>query len=330
MQNAAGDTGIGFSFDTFGNWMKLNWAMNGPYENEPAVEIGSGVDGVASMDFYKPGAPSEGVMQMGYAPDRGGFLEIHAAEPTFASRVRLTGTATDTGIVTMFGGPHGAVYPLLEMRTHTVEGGSFTMYNPQVGRTPGDAVKIISDSAGGSMEFYDESGSDVWLKVETDGEGGDMTFYDSTGIGSIMLSSNGEVGVGTTTPSYKLDVEGDIECTVLHETSDDRLKTNVRTLDNALDKVERLRGVSFEWNDEAESVGATPGNKQIGVLASEVEQVFPELVSTPDNGYKSVDYTKLTVVLIEAMKEMNKKIATLQDENRELTSRIREIETDRQ
>ena len=105
-----------------------------------------------TMDFYKPDAPDEGVVQMGYSPSKGGYLEIHAAEPTFASRVRLTGTATDTGIVTMFGGPHGSVYPLLEMRTHTVEGGSFTMYNPQVSRTPDDAVKITSDSTGGSME----------------------------------------------------------------------------------------------------------------------------------------------------------------------------------
>ena len=126
---------------------------------------------------------------------------------------------------------------------------------------------------------------------------------------------NGDVGLGTTTPSEKLDIEGDIECTTLHETSDDLLKNNIQTLDKALDNITKLRGVSFEWNEEAESVGATSGEKQIGVLASEVEQVFPELVSSPENGYKSVDYTKLTAVLIEAVKE-------LKSENKELRNNV--------
>jgi hypothetical protein len=138
--------------------------------------------------------------------------------------------------------------------------------------------------------------------------------------------SNRFVGVGTISPSYKLDVEGDIECTALHETSDLRLKTDIQPLSDALLKINRLQGISFRWNNEAESVGATAGHQQIGVVAQDVEAVFPELVSTPENGYKSVDYTKLTAVLIEAVKELSNENSVLKGTIQGLTERIEVLE----
>ncbi len=155
-----------------------------------------------------------------------------------------------------------------------------------------------------------------------------ISFHGADTNPKVTMTTDGDVGIGTTTPSYKLDVEGDIECTALHETSDDRLKTNISTLSNALNKVDQLRGVSFEWNEEAEAIGASTGKKQIGVLASEVEQVFPELVSTPENGYKSVDYTKLTAVLIEAVKELKAHNDKLRAENNTLKEDLSTITND--
>jgi hypothetical protein len=102
-------------------------------------------------------------------------------------------------------------------------------------------------------------------------------------------------------------------------TSDARLKTNVRQLEGALDKLERIRGVAFEWA-EAESPSAladVPGKPSIGVVAQEVEEVFPEVVSIyapdPDSEeeYKAVDYDGLTSVLIEAVKELKAEIEAL-------------------
>jgi hypothetical protein len=106
----------------------------------------------------------------------------------------------------------------------------------------------------------------------------------------------------------------------LHETSDGRLKANVTQLTDVLDRVDKIRGVSFEWNEMSEVVGACPGERQIGVIAQEVDAVFPELVSTPEDGYKSVDYAKLTPVLIEAVKE-------LKSQNEALQRRIEALET---
>jgi hypothetical protein len=98
-------------------------------------------------------------------------------------------------------------------------------------------------------------------------------------------------------------------------TSDERLKTNVQQVEGALDKLERIRGTAFEWA-EAESphaLGGVPGQSSIGVVAQEVEQVFPELVSVyePEEEYKSVNYDGLTSVLIEAVKELKAEIETL-------------------
>jgi hypothetical protein len=124
--------------------------------------------------------------------------------------------------------------------------------------------------------------------------------------------------------------------------SDLRLKENVRSVEMALDKVNRLRGITFSWNElgleyltgdieatltlgpdasEAENQrlweeiqkhrSAKLAGNQIGFVAQEVEQVLPEVVSTDEEGYKFLDYTKLTAVLVEAIKEQNAQIQAL-------------------
>lgn len=97
------------------------------------------------------------------------------------------------------------------------------------------------------------------------------------------------------------------------QASDLRLKTNVQTLDHALEKVTRLRGVSYNWKSDPER--QTP---QIGLIAQELEQVYPEFVHNNQDGMKSVNYAQLTAVLIEAIKELNAEIEQLKQENLEL------------
>ena len=96
--------------------------------------------------------------------------------------------------------------------------------------------------------------------------------------------------------------------------SDARLKDDIETIDNALDKVKSLRGVQYVWNK-----GSRKGQKDLGVVAQEVEQVLPEIVREKemplldDSGekYKTVDYEKMVGVLIEAIKEQQKQIDEL-------------------
>ena len=162
-------------------------------------------------------------------------------------------------------------------------------------------------------------GSFVWA----DGTGQD---YVTTANNQFLIRAGGGVGIGTNNPQEQLDVAGKVSCSGLQETSDLRLKTDIQPITNALCKIEQLRGISFKWVPEAVSVGATLGSGQIGVIAQEVEHVFPELVTTPENGYKSVDYTKLTAVLIEAIKELKLQNNVLQEDNREMKERIKALE----
>ena len=88
---------------------------------------------------------------------------------------------------------------------------------------------------------------------------------------------------------------------------------------DALDKVTKLRGIKYEWKtDEFKEMNFTAG-KQIGVIAQEIEEVVPEIVSSDEQGFKSVDYAKLTALLIEAVKE-------LKDENKVMRNRIEILE----
>jgi hypothetical protein len=94
--------------------------------------------------------------------------------------------------------------------------------------------------------------------------------------------------------------------------SDAALKTNVEVIENALEKVEAIRGVSYDWNDDGLALGLND-TKQIGVIAQEVEAVIPELVcDSAHEGYKTVKYDKLTALLIEAVKELSAKVKTLE------------------
>ena len=87
--------------------------------------------------------------------------------------------------------------------------------------------------------------------------------------------------------------------------SDERLKDNIETIENGLDKVEQLRGVTYTRNER----------ENIGVIAQEVEKILPEIVLTADDemGTKSVDYSRLTAVLIEAVKDLSARVKELED-----------------
>ncbi|MBI5894039.1 MAG: tail fiber domain-containing protein [Deltaproteobacteria bacterium] len=92
--------------------------------------------------------------------------------------------------------------------------------------------------------------------------------------------------------------------------SDIRLKENIKPLAKPLAKILKLNGVQFNWKDDKK--GSKKEN--IGLIAQDVEKVFPEVVSTDKNGMKSVEYANLVAPLIEAIKEQQKEIETLRAE----------------
>jgi hypothetical protein len=97
--------------------------------------------------------------------------------------------------------------------------------------------------------------------------------------------------------------------------SDERLKNIYGSIDTALDKVKKLRGVYFKENDLAKSLGYDNDRRQVGVIAQEVERVLPEAVTGAPIGepYITVWYEKLVPLLIEAIKELELRVKDLED-----------------
>ena len=119
----------------------------------------------------------------------------------------------------------------------------------------------------------------------------------------VNVSCNGTDG--------RIDAGNDI---VAFSTSDKRLKENIKPLDNALDKVLKISGVSFDWKPLSEEEKKTIHGNQghdVGVIAQEIEEVLPEVVTTRDSGYKAVKYEKIVPLLIESIKELKAEIEEL-------------------
>ena len=109
-------------------------------------------------------------------------------------------------------------------------------------------------------------------------------------------------GIGV---SGDINAGGDI---VAFASSDIRLKNNIVTIENPLEKLSKISGYTFDWNENVQSIYS---GKDYGVIAQEIEEVFPELVQTRENGYKAVKYDKLVSVLIEGIKELTKQVEYL-------------------
>ncbi len=133
-----------------------------------------------------------------------------------------------------------------------------------------------------------------------------------TGTAGNIQLLNGNVGIGTAAPTQKLHVAGNICYTgSIAACSDMRYKTNVTPLKDPVQKLLLLKGVNYYWKKTAFPDMNFNENKQIGFIAQEVEQLFPELVFTDINGYKSIDYSRLTPLLVETVKEQQKEISAI-------------------
>lgn len=158
------------------------------------------------------------------------------------------------------------------------------------------------------------SGSNVFGDENTDTQQftGSILISGSDTVSISATSSieiSGSLGVGTAASG----VVGAILATndiVAFASSDERLKENVEVIGSAVEKVEAISGVTFDWIP-MEGVHVHSGH-DVGVIAQEVEKVLPELVTTRDNGYKAVKYEKLTAVLIQAVKELSERVKTLE------------------
>ena len=184
-------------------------------------------------------------------------------------------------------------------------------------------LDIISDDTGMSqIRLYGSSqGTGRCYVGQTTAYGGGIEYNGdnsptTTGSGSdyVTLFRNNNNTFEWTARNYVSNNDWDFRGNITAYASDERLKENVETIPDALDKVTQLRGVTFDWKDDCEEKGFLPAMKhETGVIAQEVQAVIPDAaVPAPfDNDYLTVKHDKIIPVLIEAIKELKAEVDKL-------------------
>ena len=163
---------------------------------------------------------------------------------------------------------------------------------------------------------YDTSGQIGIIYPESAGAASSLAFWTYTGSSwgeRMRITSGGSVGIGTTSPSYNLHVEGNtsgISIYASHDIaafSDITVKKEVKKIENAIEKVKELNGYTYVRTDDE------TGTRRAGVIAQEVQKVLPEVVSANPDGTLNVAYSNMIALLIEGMKEQQATIERLEN-----------------
>lgn len=259
--------------------------------------------------------------------------------------LRLSGTTGSH--VLDFGLSSSSNYSWLQSRSRTNYGTNFNLIlNPNGGNvgigttTPGDPLVVgsfaIHDGGNKVIGFGYSPGAATNLltgfpaEIRLNPSNGLLSFGTSAAsfaLGAtpilmprMSITSQGNVGIGTISPSVSLQVAGDIIANSIAGSSDVRFKSNILPIENSLQKVQQLRGVTFDWKTKEFPERAFSDNRALGFIAQEVEKVLPEVVQTEKTaeGYKSVQYDKVVALLVEAIKEQQKQINSLKTEVKKL------------
>jgi hypothetical protein len=239
-----------------------------------------------------------------------------------------TGTWSATTIATTKGGTGltsftngGAVYAT---STSALTTGTLPVASGGTGLTSsgGSGFLLIGNS---SNTFTAATLTGTTNRITVTNASGSITISGPQDIATTSNPQFGSLGVGVASTGVAGSIVAANEITSFY--SDERLKTNIVLIPNALDKVMTLRGVTYEPNSLAESFGFRK-EKQVGVLAADVEAILPEavkpapfdmmlfentVISRSGEDYKTVQYEKLVPLLIEAIKELNNEIKKLKE-----------------
>jgi hypothetical protein len=242
----------------------------------------------AGVRFNASGAREYGIFSDGALR----FYDFTAA----TERMRITsdgnvgiGTTSPNGKLTIDNGPSTIPTLTLNSIVSSQYYGNVNCYDPYHGMILRGIPAAATDytvTAQDSMSFYE------W--------GSDFRFYRKRSTPVLQLDAQIFEGEGR--------FRGDV--VAYYSFSDERLKDEVKPLENSLDKVLAMQGVSYKWNS-----GERKGQSDIGLIAQQVEKVVPEVVREKTNidgdTYKSVNYEHLVGILIEAIKEQQQQIDEL-------------------
>ena len=183
--------------------------------------------------------------------------------------------------------------------TGTYVDGSATCSDFAIASSSADKNLYINRPTGSNIDFVEGGGTDNEVDIQAGG--------------TVQIAQNIVVHNNTSANHpFAAVFDSEISATSYVTASDSRLKHDVTTLSDSLQKIQALRGVNYVLNSDATN------KRQIGVIAQEVEAQFPEVVVTGEDGFKAVAYDRLVAPLIEAVKEQQAEIEELRRDNAEL------------
>jgi hypothetical protein len=160
------------------------------------------------------------------------------------------------------------------------------------GTWQGSVIATTYGGTGNSSGYASGGAASAATATVVDDTATNATYYPMLAQGT---SGNTAPKVSSTKLTFNPST-GQLTATDLNSSSDKRLKKNIKTVTSALDTVNALRGVTFEWKEGS--------GKAVGLIAQEVQEVLPEIVSSDDNGYLGIRYNNVIGVLVEAIKEL--------------------------
>ena len=171
-----------------------------------------------------------------------------------------------------------------------------------------DGTDILLKDNGTEFGRFKIDTSNFVIKSEINNK--DIVFRGQDGGGTITaltldMSEAGNAQFLSNISGSEIEASGDV---IAFGSSDKRLKDNIQPISEPLYKLSKVGGYTFDWNDKQDTY---EGN-DVGVIAQEIEEVLPQLVKTRDTGYKAVKYEKIVPLLIESIKELNKKVEDIE------------------
>ena len=192
----------------------------------------------------------------------------------------------------------------------------------------GTATQNLSyNSSYGGPVAYASTGTALWVQSDGTNSGfAALNVFDGGIKANNSKAANGAYAIQTGGTNPNIYVAGEIRATgnIIAYYSDERLKTKLGNIDNAVDKLSQLNGFYYKNNDIAKSFGYTDNKTQLGLSAQEVQSIFPDIIhqapfdmenanggSKSGENYLTIDYSKLVPVLVEAIKELKAEIEEL-------------------
>ena len=248
------------------------------------------------------------------------FLSSGGNKIVFGNDIELTGSIVATGNITTSGTINGLTFSsgivsssaqtIANLPTGVVSGSAQTIANLPTGTVSGSSqitYASISSIPGGIVSGSAQTIANLPTGVVSGSS--QVTLSSTTGgttSSNVQFNSLG-IGMAASATAGRIDATNDV---VAFSSSDIRFKENIVPIENALDKISKISGNTYDWKEENKIEHGYEGN-DVGVIAQEIEAVLPQLVQTRENGFKAVKYDKLVALLIEGIKEQQTQIEKL-------------------